>query len=218
MTNLSRAHAIIRAHEKASGKKVTDSQKIEALKEIESQSAMQAEMKMYAMFPFAARAPRADKVTVIGDSAVEIVTYASSETMKLFETVKLRLSNKISNPSFADVTTYLMTEFLKADSESTSAAASKRVNDDNKTVTPRTKKIITSQGGNKCSYRDPETGRLCESEYQVQTDHRNMQAHGGDHSAANLRPLCGVHNRLMSEKKLERRRQINGRIQDKLSV
>lgn len=54
-----------------------------------------------------------------------------------------------------------------------------------------------SQG---CAYQDPKTGRTCGSRHGLQRDHRVPLALGGLTEAANLRLLCGAHNRFMAAK------------------
>ncbi len=46
-----------------------------------------------------------------------------------------------------------------------------------------------------CQFRDPRSKKKCTSKYQVQLDHIQPFRHLGDHSAENLRLLCGKHNR-----------------------
>lgn len=81
--------------------------------------------------------------------------------------------------------------------DSVSAA---KVNNDNKTITPRTKRIVLQ--GQSCTFRDPQSGKVCGSRYQLQVDHRHPKALGGTNHSDNLRPFCSTHNRLMAEQTL----------------
>lgn len=60
--------------------------------------------------------------------------------------------------------------------------------------------------GEQCCYVDPTTGERCPSRLYIQRDHRRMRAHGGTHEPANLRPLCGPHNRFLAQLALGRAR------------
>jgi 5-methylcytosine-specific restriction endonuclease McrA len=51
-----------------------------------------------------------------------------------------------------------------------------------------------------CAYRNPETGRRCESRHFLELDHIQPLALGGRTEAGNLRVLCRQHNRLMAER------------------
>src|SRR5690606_33758141 len=47
-----------------------------------------------------------------------------------------------------------------------------------------------------CRYQDPQTGRKCQSSYQLQTDHIQPLARNGETAPENLQLLCAFHNRL----------------------
>jgi 5-methylcytosine-specific restriction endonuclease McrA len=51
-----------------------------------------------------------------------------------------------------------------------------------------------------CTYRDPKTGRVCQSRYGLQFDHLLPFSQGGAHTAQNLVLKCGAHNRYRAEK------------------
>ncbi|WP_295899846.1 HNH endonuclease signature motif containing protein [uncultured Bdellovibrio sp.] len=68
------------------------------------------------------------------------------------------------------------------------------VNDWNKTLTPKTRKLILKRD-TCCQYRDPQTGKICRSTYGLQIDHKTSRWIGGSHEARNLQVLCGKHNR-----------------------
>jgi hypothetical protein len=51
-------------------------------------------------------------------------------------------------------------------------------------------------------YCDPVTGRRCSSRYQMETDHIQMRALGGNHASQNLRRLCRAHNQFLAERTL----------------
>jgi 5-methylcytosine-specific restriction endonuclease McrA len=81
-------------------------------------------------------------------------------------------------------------------------------------VTPSTRNAVFRKSGGMCEYRDPETGRRCESRHFLEVDHIQPRALGGTNELENLRNLCRTHNLLMAEqtfgrKKIEafRRRQ-----------
>ncbi len=64
------------------------------------------------------------------------------------------------------------------------------------------KKKILKQFNGRCSFQDPDTGKTCESTYQVQIDHIHPKALGGTNSPHNLRTLCRKHNLLEAERAL----------------
>ena len=48
----------------------------------------------------------------------------------------------------------------------------------------------------RCTYRDPHTGRACESEFFLEKDHILPKALGGGNEKSNLRDYCRTHNQL----------------------
>lgn len=67
--------------------------------------------------------------------------------------------------------------------------------------TPRTRRRILARD-KACTYKDPRTGKICGSTYQLQVDHIYPKALGGSDEPENLRSLCRKHNLLMAEKML----------------
>lgn len=47
-----------------------------------------------------------------------------------------------------------------------------------------------------CQYKDPVSGRICNSKWFLQIDHKQSRWAGGQHDIENLQVLCGQHNRL----------------------
>ncbi len=47
-----------------------------------------------------------------------------------------------------------------------------------------------------CQYKDPVTGKTCQSNWFLQIDHRQPLWAGGTHTPENLQILCGAHNRM----------------------
>ncbi len=58
-----------------------------------------------------------------------------------------------------------------------------------------TKNFVWHRDQGCCQFRDLQTQKKCGSKFQVQLDHIHPFRHLGDHSAENLRLLCGKHNR-----------------------
>lgn len=56
------------------------------------------------------------------------------------------------------------------------------------------KRDLLKKANHCCDYTNPQTGRKCESTYQLQIDHRVPLALGGSDTPENLRVLCRTHN------------------------
>lgn len=46
-----------------------------------------------------------------------------------------------------------------------------------------------------CQYRSPHTGKVCQSQWHIQTDHKHSKHAQGSNDYENLQLLCGPHNR-----------------------
>jgi len=57
---------------------------------------------------------------------------------------------------------------------------------------------IRDQG--RCQHRDPRSGKVCNSQYLLEIDHRFPFSLGGSHTPENLRLLCRVHNQYRAER------------------
>jgi hypothetical protein len=61
-------------------------------------------------------------------------------------------------------------------------------------LTPKRKKIILEKHSC-CQFRNPATGRVCGSTFNLQVDHIHPKWDGGSNDPRNLRVLCQAHNR-----------------------
>jgi 5-methylcytosine-specific restriction endonuclease McrA len=56
------------------------------------------------------------------------------------------------------------------------------------------KRAVWNRDGGRCTFRDPATGRQCESRHALQLDHIKPYAWGGETSQSNLQLRCSQHN------------------------
>ncbi len=56
------------------------------------------------------------------------------------------------------------------------------------------KRAVFERDGQRCSYRDPQSGKRCVATHYLQIDHINPYALGVEHSVENCRVLCHHHN------------------------
>lgn len=173
-------------------KKAPAEKKREALKAIENQSTVKAEQILHSMFLDAE--VKQERVTVASENGFQLNTFVSNEVMERFKQVRDLYSNTLGNASFVEVADHLFKKELAA--QATATAAKRRVNSENKTITPRTKAIIRRP----CVYKDERTGKVCGSTYIPNVDHIHPRALGGTNEESNLRSLCAQHNQLMAEK------------------
>lgn len=63
----------------------------------------------------------------------------------------------------------------------------------------RREKLIRKAGG-RCTFRDPVSGKVCGSRFQLEIDHIQPRALGGSNDPSNLRVLCRQHNQRAARK------------------
>lgn len=109
-----------------------------------------------------------------------------------------QLSHVHPDMDLAKVIATLAKEFLKKGSKS-KTQGNTITKTKNRGIPAATRRLVMARAKRRCEYRDPKTGRQCESTYQIEIDHRHPWCLGGTHDPNNLRCLCKAHNSLMSE-------------------
>lgn len=153
--------------------KAPAAQKVELVRELEGKSGKEAEKILVKAFP---------------NASFRKNDVLPEETLANLQRVKELLSHALPGASDADVIGYLAKEFLK------------RKDPLQKTTSAAAKRCVMQQAQARCSYRDPASGRICGSTYQVQVDHIQPKALGGGDEKENLRLLCRAHNIFEAEK------------------
>lgn len=160
------------------------------------------------------------------DSSVRLEITFSEEQMSLLTEARELLSHALPEATWAEVITFLAKKQIEKvrgkDKQSVSASKDTSSIAADMPLTaklPKTERATTSTQGffikqkrkyigittkrelykianNCCEYRDPVSGKKCETRYQLQTDHRTPLVRGGGHGQENLRLLCRTHNLL----------------------
>lgn len=97
-----------------------------------------------------------------------------------------------ANIKIEDILSLLLDENLQG---------SKEIQDDNKTLTSKTKKSIKIAAGHRCEYVSTE-GQRCPETSNLEVDHIHPHALGGNHARANLRLYCRAHNQWAAMQRL----------------
>ena len=74
----------------------------------------------------------------------------------------------------------------------------------NKTLTPKTKRTMLLKD-KCCQFKDPQTGRICGSTFNLNIDHKIPKWADGSHELYNLQVLCQGHNNFKYRKESNRR-------------
>lgn len=197
LTTVAKAHGVFRAQEKVSKGKLSRDVKTRTIERIANKSAFKAEQIHFSLFPEVASSIKQERVVILNQNTTRLSANISNDVRERFEKVRDLLSHKLPGAGFIEIADYFFQMYLK---DATAVAAKQRVKDDNKTLTPKTRRIVLQKFHHRCSYQDPVTGKICGSAYMLQIDHRIPRSLGGSNGKGNLRVLCGVHNRLMAER------------------
>ena len=205
LSTLAKAQSVIRYQEKISGKKVSAEVKGEIVKSIENKSAIETEQTLISIFPEAASEVKQERRTVINAHEIRHQMNLSNEAALNLKRAKEILSHKLPHATDADIVTYAL-EFLlektdplrRRDKPRAKPVRSSENNPTPSKAAQRRLKIKSAQG--QCTFKNPRTGHVCASRYQVQLDHIIPKALGGGDHSSNLRLLCRQHNLLMAER------------------
>lgn len=71
--------------------------------------------------------------------------------------------------------------------------AREKTKEQNKTLTPQTKKLILNRDNHQCTYIN-QRGERCENKRFLEVHHIKPKSHGGGHHLENLKTLCSTHH------------------------
>jgi len=231
LSTLAKTQSAIRFQEKMTGGRVSTALKSQLVERIQQKSSSETDKVLVQTFPSFVAKLEYERVTMITDTVTKLSLNLSGETLQNLERAKALLSHALPEATFAQVIGYLVADFVKRkdplkkvsetkpatkSTESTesqapeplvgsshpmttdvSAAAKHRVK-----LPVSTRREVLQRDQARCSFRDPLSGKVCGSTYQVEVDHILPRSLGGSDDMSNLRCLCRAHNQLMAEVKL----------------
>ena len=153
-----------------------------------------------------------EKERVLSEELTEIRFVVSKTLMTKIKRLKNLKSHINPNPTYAELLEMLVDAELKrkecvtskptprapslpAPSLRGAPAPEKNTKPNPRFISAQLKREIRIRDQRKCTYRDPFTGRVCGSTFQVQIDHVIPVAKHGKSASDNLRLLCAHHNR-----------------------
>jgi len=141
------------------------------------------------------------------DHSKRIETTLTKEQAEKLERVKGLLAQKIFENNrtmeISDVLEtcfdYILEQELTTNSSVNPAGTS--VEEKWNSLTPKRKKTILHRDSC-CQFQDPDTGKICGSQFQLEIDHITPKHKGGRNNPSNLRVLCRSHNQYRYQKNL----------------
>lgn len=201
LTTLSRAQAAIKTQEKRMGVRLSSKAKSEIIQSLEYKSSEQTEKILVSLLPDSGARVSKERRRVIDECTTRYMLNFTNEMVADLDRAKEVLFHVLPEGSAAEVLAHALRFLLEKKDplrKTTSAAEATRV-----TKAGMRRAIFQSSDGG-CSYRDPVTGHVCGSRFQIEIDHILPQALGGKDAADNLRTLCRKHNIMMAERSFGR--------------
>lgn len=207
LSSLSSVHHFLRREESKGRASYSPRQKLELVKKIEGKSRRQTEEILASISPESA--VPLDRERVLNDEQVEVRFVADRRLLERLDRLKGLVGDRTGRGmSYADLFEQLADIALKKlvpseRSDSTPPAKSKANSSPALPLAMPTKRAgipaamkreVWRRDGGCCSYKDPKSGRRCESRFALQIDHIEPVGKGGITALNNLRLLCRGHN------------------------
>jgi hypothetical protein len=179
LTTLTKVQSAITREEKRSGEKMDGAAKAEVLGQVEGKTEDATEKVLFTLFPEEAKK---ESLRQVNGEEARLSVLLGADAIEALKMARDLLSHALPNATWAEVIAYLAQEFTQRKTAPAAGRVAKKA----------------------CEYVDSETGRRCESTYQLEVDHIVPRALGGSNHPSNLRCLCKQHNLLEAERKLGR--------------
>jgi hypothetical protein len=210
------------------GRRISNEQKAEVIEELSHNNSYEAERKLMTFFPELEHAPQKDSQKVVAHNRSRMTSDLSDNTVAVLDRIKELLSHKFPEGAMDDILFHIGSDYLDRNDplrkkksvhknterpqtitldnsktkmtvgKSTAVAVNRGVKTA-KAIPRPVNRVVIQKSNDQCEYCDPVTGRRCSSRYQLETDHIQMRALGGNHASQNLRRLCRVHNQFLAE-------------------
>jgi hypothetical protein len=177
--------------------------KLDLVKKLENKSPKETESIIAQEFGFAPK--NLEKLNIQSDLSARIEFTLSAEEFKKLEEAKSLLAHALPGATTKEILVYLADKFIKqrvkikneikASENSTAAAVVTAQNRTSDTaISTAVRKFIFNRDCG-CQFRNPRTGKICNSKYFLEIDHIQPKWASGNNEPSNLRLLCGAHNR-----------------------
>lgn len=113
LSTLAKIQTVLRAQEKASGKKVENTEKTKILEQIERKTTQEVELVLAKIYPQAVSSPYQERREVVKDSHIRHHMNLSTEAAADLRRAKEVLSHRMPHASDADIVAHVLKFFLK---------------------------------------------------------------------------------------------------------
>lgn len=195
---ISQVQSFFKREESTKGTKLSKDQKIEILNIVQNKTTREAERELAKLSPEAVK--RTESERVISENLTELKIVIDKDLKEQLDELKLLWSHQNPNLTYADLIRLMVKKLNKTKaSEGVSARAGDLVSLPAPVVAKRhipsqVRRYVWTRDQGCCQFKDPSSGRKCQSKYQVQIDHIHRFRDGGLSTPENLRLLCRAHN------------------------
>lgn len=200
----------------SSSQPISKAQKQEVLDEIKNQSGPSAQkaiarkLEEFTGEPVEKSRPRAT-VGTRDAQWNELRFFLSDQELEVFYRLRSLLSHKVGETDMNATFLRLISDGIdKYDPVKIEERAQKRRNKNSqpekncgsaskpsKAIPTKNSRQMWLNEGLSCTYVDPQSDRVCDSELFIDRDHIRPRAQGGGNETQNLAPLCSLHNRVI---------------------
>lgn len=192
------------------GEEISTERTLEVLSKLENKNSWETQrtLALEMDLPVVVR----EKIQPQKDDSVRLEITLTQDQFAELETAKSLLSHICPDGSWSEVIATLAKKFnhkkVSNPQNSTRSAIARGVSvgpQSSRNKTPRKyisihyKRLLLNKARHHCEYQNPQTGQRCTSQYQLEVDHRQPLALGGNNELSNLRILCRTHNVLVAK-------------------
>lgn len=199
LSQISLVQKAVREVTKTQSMNVSAAQKMEIVESICHKSHAQTQQEVAAFFSLPV--VESSQQRVQADESVRVEFTLSKEVFAKIQCAQELLSHVVPTRDLAVFLEYLSDKVIKQKTESKRPKSGMTSRKSTATVAVSSslgvitkKKIFKQQVC--CQWKDPQTGRTCQSKWMLQVDHKHSQWAGGSHDIKNLQLLCASHNKL----------------------
>lgn len=194
---------------KQANKKVTTEEKIALLESIVNQSVQETQKEIATFFDIPVE--QFTKQKIQADESVRFELTLSKEIFEKLQRAQALVSGAVPEKDLVRFIEFVSDKIIQQKTSSRNESREKAVSkkgDQTRVAIPAKSfsipswKKIAHGKQNCCQYKDPITGKVCNSKWFLQVDHKQPQWAFGSNESQNLQILCGGHNRLKYRKEV----------------
>lgn len=195
---VAKAQGFLRSEEKRTQVPIPLDTRAELFSELKNKSLKETEKILIEKSPDNILAQ--ESIRLIASDIIEMKLFLNSAQLENLNQVRNLVSHRIHNATYSQIVDWMTKEVLEKlnplfRKDSNTRKDGSELNRGERVHIPSNlKKIIWQRSQGRCCYRSAETGRRCNSKYQLEIDHIIPLAKGGSHEITNLQLLCRAHN------------------------